>query len=89
MLIDSIYPASDTFWKSKRVIVTGGAGFLGSFLTEKLQARGAAEIIIPHIEQYNLVKAAPLAPLTDAQLKEYAGEYVSEELLNAHKRFGV
>jgi GDP-L-fucose synthase len=44
------------FWTDKRVIVTGGAGFLGSFVVEKLQARGAAEIIVPHIEEYNLVE---------------------------------
>jgi len=40
-------------------------------------------------ERYNLVKAAPLAPLTPAKLIEFAGEYVSEELLNAKYRFVV
>jgi GDP-L-fucose synthase len=28
------------FWDSKKVLVTGGAGFLGSFVTEKLKQRG-------------------------------------------------
>ena len=41
-------------WRNKRVIVTGGAGFLGSFLTEKLRQRGVAEIVIPLIEEYDL-----------------------------------
>ena len=36
-----------SFWSSKRVLVTGGAGFLSSFIVEKLQQRGAKEIFIP------------------------------------------
>ncbi len=44
------------FWKDKRVIVTGGAGFLGSFLVEKLVQREAADILVPLIEHYNLVE---------------------------------
>jgi GDP-L-fucose synthase len=41
-------------WTQKRIILTGGAGFLGSVATRKLIERGAADIIIPHIENYNL-----------------------------------
>jgi GDP-L-fucose synthase len=44
-----------TFWQNKKVIVTGGAGFLGSFVTAKLKERGAVDIFIPRIENYNLV----------------------------------
>ncbi len=46
---------TDNFWQNKRVIVTGGAGFLGSFVIEKLKACGATDIFIPRIENYNLV----------------------------------
>lgn len=67
MSVESSQTASNSFWKNKRVIVTGGAGFLGSFVTEKLHLRGAAEIIVPHIEQYNLVQPADIERLyTDA-----------------------
>jgi GDP-L-fucose synthase len=46
---------NDNFWAGKRIIVTGGAGFLGSFVTAMLAQRGATDIIIPRIENYNLV----------------------------------
>jgi GDP-L-fucose synthase len=45
----------ESFWQGKRVIVTGGAGFLGSYVIEKLKQRGATDIYIPTIEEYNLV----------------------------------
>src|SRR5688572_28270501 len=45
----------ENFWKDKRVIVTGGAGFLGSFVIEKLKQRGATDIFITRVENYNLV----------------------------------
>lgn len=55
------------FWVNKRVIVTGGAGFLGSFVVEKLQARGAASIFIPRVEQYDLTDLATIQRMyTDA-----------------------
>lgn len=70
MRTEQTYPPSDTFWKNKRVIVTGGAGFLGSFVTEKLQKRGAAEIIIPRIEEYDLVKPDDIQRLYDTTLSQ-------------------
>jgi len=54
-----------SFWKDKRVIVTGGAGFLGSFVVEKLKDRQAAEIIVPRIEEYDLVNINHINRLFD------------------------
>lgn len=48
--------ASDGFWASRRVCVTGGAGFLGSYVLEKLAARGAKDVFIPRIEDYDLTQ---------------------------------
>jgi GDP-L-fucose synthase len=58
--------ASDlNFWKNKRVCVTGGAGFLGSFVTAKLHERGTAEVFIPTIEKYDLVQAGSIRHMLD------------------------
>ena len=40
----------------KCVVVTGGAGFLGSHVVECLQARGCAEIVVPRSTDYDLVE---------------------------------
>lgn len=48
--------ADPSFWMDRRVIVTGGAGFLGNYVVNKLKTRGAKEIIIPRIEDYDLTE---------------------------------
>jgi GDP-L-fucose synthase len=40
--------------EQKRVVVTGGAGFLGSAVVERLRARGYQNIIVPRSSNYDL-----------------------------------
>lgn len=47
--------AKETF-PYHRVLVTGGAGFLGRFIIERLQSYGPLEIIVPRSKEYNLVE---------------------------------
>lgn len=52
-----------TFFTNKRIIVTGGGGFLGSFVVEKLIARGATDILIPRKKHYDLTNRDDIARL--------------------------
>jgi GDP-L-fucose synthase len=45
----------NSFWSGKKVVVTGGVGFLGNFVIQKLKDHGATDIFIPTIEEFNLV----------------------------------
>ena len=48
------YQEPHEYWKDRKVCVTGGAGFLGSYIQETLRMRGADQIFIPRIEDYDL-----------------------------------
>lgn len=43
-----------TFWKNKRVVVTGGHGFLGRHVVQVLRERGAGDVFLPRSAQFDL-----------------------------------
>jgi GDP-L-fucose synthase len=45
-------------WSQKRVLVTGGAGFFGSFVVDELRRRGATEVFVPRSKDYDLIDRA-------------------------------
>ncbi len=47
----------------KRIVVTGGSGFLGSFVVEGLRVRGATDVIVPRSKEYDLVDSAAVRRL--------------------------
>lgn len=49
------WPDSREFWSNKRVVVTGGAGFVGSYVVKKLQQRGVPEVFAPRSKDYDLL----------------------------------
>ncbi len=53
------------FWADRRVCVTGGAGFLGSYVLEGLEARGVKDVFVPTIEEYNLVEKEDIQRMLD------------------------
>lgn len=42
------------YWSGKKVVVTGGAGFLGSNVVERLREHGATDIFVPRKSEYDL-----------------------------------
>lgn len=51
------------FWRSRNVVLTGGAGFLGSVVRRKLEERGAVSITIPRRADHDLMQRDQVAKL--------------------------
>jgi GDP-L-fucose synthase len=56
------------FWETRRVVVTGGHGFLGSFVVDKLRAAGAKEVLVARSDKHDLrVQTEALRLYTDTR----------------------
>ncbi len=54
------------FLDSKKIVVTGGGGFLGRYVVEKLRDAGCADVFVPRSKDYDLTKAADIIKMMDA-----------------------
>jgi GDP-L-fucose synthase len=50
------WPDPEAYWAGRRVLVTGGAGFLGAPVVARLEARGAREVFVPRSRDYDLTQ---------------------------------
>ncbi|MSP11874.1 MAG: GDP-L-fucose synthase [Chloroflexi bacterium] len=53
------------FWRSKRVVVTGGAGFLGRYVVQRLEERGARGVFVPRSRDYDLRQLSAIQRMYD------------------------
>ena len=52
-----------SWWARKRAVVTGGAGFLGAYLVERLREKECAEVFVPRSSQYDLTQESSVRRL--------------------------
>ncbi|HEX7997616.1 MAG TPA: GDP-L-fucose synthase [Pyrinomonadaceae bacterium] len=57
--------SSEREFPYKKIVVTGGAGFLGRYLVQRLRDMAGVEVSVPRSEQYDLTKAEAIVRLLD------------------------
>jgi GDP-L-fucose synthase len=55
------------FWKDRRLVVTGGAGFLGSYVMEALARRHATRVRVADVDRYDLTRRADVERMYDEE----------------------
>ena len=55
-----------SFWADKRICVTGGAGFRGSHVIDRLKKAGATDIFVPRKSEYDLVDGGAVRNMLEA-----------------------
>lgn len=55
------------FWYNKKLVVTGGAGFLGQHVVKRLRQLGCQNIFVPRSKKYDLRKEADIVRLYQGQ----------------------
>jgi GDP-L-fucose synthase len=68
------------FWSDKRVLITGGTGFLGGAVATKTTARGAAEVIALGSTDYDLMRQSEVERMFD--------EHSPDVIINLAARVG-
>src|SRR4051812_4590560 len=54
------------FFEDKKIVVTGGTGFLGSEVVYKLRSRGCQHLFVPRSRDYDLTQDAHVCRLLEA-----------------------
>ena len=60
---------AENFWKDKRILITGGDGFVGKILTKKICENGGVTFV-PEIEKYDLRKEEDVKKVFDESKPE-------------------